>query len=624
MVNKKIPEMLSGLLRRNEETRYIRMIYLACGLLFVLAARLFYMQIVEGAYYKSEADGNRIREIPVQAARGILYDRNGIIMAGSRKAYSVVMPIDRQRSSLSEEELNRLSAILSIPAETLKKRIEDHKTAFGSIYLANDVSIDIATQIEEKKDEFPGIDIEVMPLRVYPLGDAGAQTLGYVGEAGPDDRDANGNPYASSTLIGRAGLERDYNQYLEGKNGIRLVEVNASGQPVGVAGGRAAFAGHDIRLTLDAHLQVAAEDAINEQMQILAKDGVYPTGATAVAVDPNTGAILAMVSWPSYDPNWFARGITEREWNGIINNPNHPLQNRTISSMYPPGSTFKPITAAAALEAKVVTPDERIYDSGKHWIIDKRNAAGEAFGWIDFYEAMAKSDNVYFYEMGRRAGIGRLSEMAREFGLGQVTGIDLSGESEGNVASEEYKQKVFNQDWYLGETFDAAIGQSFNLATPLQMAMVYAAIANGGFRYKPYLVSRIDNMDGTPLVIYAPKQMGTLPISKTTLHTVQESLRRVMTKEGTGGFLFHDYPIATAGKSGTAEISDGLDNGWFIAYGPFEKPEIVVAVMFEHSGYGSDSAAPVVKKIMDAFFRYGEYQGNASQSKAWIKAGGAP
>lgn len=615
--------MLSGLLRKNEETRYIRMIYLACGLLFVLAARLFYMQIVEGAYYKSEADGNRIREIPVQAARGVLYDRNGIIMAGSRQAYSVVMPMDRKRSSLPEDELNRLSSVLSVPADMLKKRIDDHKAAFGSIYLANDVGIDIATQIEEKKDEYPGIDIEVMPLRVYPFKDAGAQILGYVGEAGPDDRDAKGNPYTSSMLIGRSGLERDYNQYLEGKNGIRLVEVNASGQPVGAAGGTAAFAGNNIRLTLDAHLQVAAEDAIHEQMQILAKDGVYPTGATAVAVDPNTGAVLAMVSWPSYNPNWFARGVTEQEWNGIITNPNHPLQNRVISSMYPPGSTFKPITAAAALEAKVVTPDERIYDSGKHWLIDKRNAAGEAFGWIDFYDAMAKSDNVYFYEMGRRTGIGRLSEMAKAFGLGQVTGIDLSGESEGNVASEAYKQKVFKQDWYLGETFDASIGQSFNLATPLQMAMVYASIANGGFRYKPYLVSRIDNRDGTPLMIYAPKQVGTLPISKSTLRALQESLRRVMTKEGTGGFLFQKYPIATAGKSGTAETSDGLDNGWFIAYGPYEKPEIVVAVMFEHSGYGSESAAPVVKRIMDAFFGFGEDQEKAP-SKAGVNTGGVP
>ena len=184
---------------------------------------------------------------------------------------------------------------------------------------------------------------------------------------------------------------------------------------------------------------------------ILAKSGIYATGASAVAIDPNSGAVLAMVSEPSYDPNRFSKGISTADWNQIINNKNHPMQNRTIASMYPPGSLFKVVTGAAALEAKVMSPTERIFDSGKHWLVDKRNAQGEAFGWIDFYEALEKSDNVYFYEMGRRLGIDKLSQMAREFGLGKPTGIDLAGEADGNVASEEYKKKVFDQDWYLGE-----------------------------------------------------------------------------------------------------------------------------------------------------------------------------
>ena len=359
-------------------------------------------------------------------------------------------------------------------------------------------------------------------------------------------------------------------------------------------------------MTVDANLQNAAEKAVEEQMDVLHGMGIFPTGASVVAVDPNNGAILAMVSWPSFDPNQFSRGISSTEWNKILNDNNHPMQNRNISSMYPPGSTFKLITGAAALEAKVVTPEEKIYDNGKHWLIDKRNSEGEAFGWIDFYDAMAKSDNVYFYEMGRRIGIDRLASMSREFGLGKLTGIDLAGEVEGNVASEEYKKEVFNQDWYLGETFDAAIGQSFTLTTPLQMAMVYSSIANGGFRYQPYLVSRIDNLDGTPKKIFVPKRIGTIPLSKANIDVIRMSLRRVMEKGGTGGNLFQHYPVAVAGKSGTAE-TNGLDNGWFIAYGPFEKPEIVIVCMFEHAGFGSDSAAPVVKKIMDAYFHFGIY-----------------
>lgn len=435
-----------------------------------------------------------------------------------------------------------------------------------------------------------------------------------MGEAGPDDRNAEGEPYTTSALIGRAGLEYRYNSYLEGKNGSRHVEVDATGQPVRYFNGDPVISGYNVRLTLDARLQEVAERAVEEQVAILKAGKVNPTGASVVALDPNSGAVLAMVSWPSFDPNLFSRGITSAEWNAILNNPNHPLENRPITAMYPPGSTFKVITAAAGLEATVLDPAEKIFDSGKHWLIPKRNAQGEAFGWINFAEAMEKSDNVYFYEIGRRLGIDKLAAMSRAFGLGEKTGIDLAGESDGNVASEEYKKKVFDEDWYLGETFDAAIGQSYMLTTPLQMAMVYAAIANGGTRYQPYLVSRVDNLDGTPNKVFTPVKTGTLPISQANLSTIQDSLRRVMGKDGTGGFLFEKYPVSVAGKSGTAE-TNGLDNGWFVAYAPYEKPEIVVLVMFEHSGFGSDSAAPVTKKILDAYFHLGEFS-PAAEAKA--------
>ena len=223
--------------------------------------------------------------------------------------------------------------------------------------------------------------------------------------------------------------------------------------------------------------------------------------------------------------------------------------------------------------------------------------------------------------MGRRAGIDRISHMAEEFGLGKTTGIDLAGESDGNIASEAYKMKVFKQDWYLGETMDAAIGQSFTLTTPLQMAMVYSAIANGGFRYQPYLVNRIDQLDGTPLKIFSPEKVGTLPVSKDTLDAIHKGLRMVMIKDGTGGQIFEHYPISIAGKSGTAE-TNGLDNGWFVAYAPFDKPEVVILCMFEHSGFGSESAAPVVKKMMDAYFHIGDYSPAKLKAADEAKAGG--
>lgn len=616
MVNKhKIPDILQSLLKNKEESRYAKMMYIGLILLAILIARLFFMQVIEGSYYKEQADGNRIRSLPVQAARGVIYDRNGMILAGSRSAYSVTIPVDRKSTALPPEEIQRLSKLLNIPADEINKRISQHKSSFDTIYLANDVGIDVATEIEEKKDEFPGIEIEVNPLRVYPYNEAGAQVIGYVGEAGPDDRDADGNPYTVSTIIGRSGIERQYNQYLEGKNGSRNVEVNAAGQPVKYIDGTPVSVGKNIRLTLDGKIQKAAQDAIEEQVRQLNTTGIFPTGAAAVAVDPNTGAVLAMVSWPSFNPNDFSKGITTQEWNDIINNKMNPMQNRTISSAFPPGSIFKVITSAAALEAKVMNPDEQIYDNGRHWLVDKRNASGEAFGWINFYEAMEKSDNVYFYEMGRRVGINRLSEMARNFGLGSRTGIDLDGEVSGNVASEEYKKKLYGEDWYLGETMDAAIGQSFTLTTPIQMAMVYSSIANGGLRFQPYLLSRVDRLDGTPEKIISPNQIGTIPVSKSNLEIIQTALRGVMGSEGTGGYVFSTYPIALAGKSGTAE-TNGLDNGWFAAYGPFDKPDIVVVCMFEHAGWGSESAAPVVKEIMDAHFNLGKYAPGKENPKA--------
>lgn len=609
MNRKHVPLILESLLKKREESRYSNLIYTAVILICILGLRLFFMQVIDASYYKSEADGNRIRHLPVQAARGVIYDRNGIVLAGSKSSYSITIPVDRQGIQIKDEELKKISDLVHVSVGDLKKRIEDYKSNFGAIYLVNNVGVDVATQIEERKDEFPGIEIEIAPIRIYPFKSAGAQILGYVGEAGNEDRDKNGNPYKSSAIIGRAGLEQKYNQYLEGKNGVKKVEVDAAGHPVRYITGEEVVSGQNIRLTIDAKLQKAAEDAVEAQVEELNGMGVSPTGASVIAVDPNTGAVLAMVSWPTYDPNMFSRGIKSSEWNDIINNKNHPLQDRAVSSMYAPGSIFKVITAATALESKVMMPDEKIYDNGKHWIIDKRNAEGEAFGWIDFYDAMAKSDNVYFYEMGRRTGIDRLSKMAGEFGLGKKTGIDLDGESEGNVASEEYKLKVFHQDWYLGETFDASIGQSYTLTTPIQMAMVYSAIANGGVRYKPYVVSRIDNLDGTPMKIFAPVSLGSIPVSKTNLGYISEALRKVMTKEGTGGFIFNNYPIPIAGKSGTAETNGG-ENGWFIAYAPFDKPEIVVVAFFEHSGFGSQSAAPVVKKMMDAYFHIGDYAKN--------------
>ena len=439
-----------------------------------------------------------------------------------------------------------------------------------------------------------------------------AQIFGYVGQIDEEDmKRLKGQEGVSSiTQIGRAGLESYYDDLLRGKDGGRQVEVDAAGTPVKEMERKNPTAGHNIHLTIDLNLQQAAEDAMDKQIA----NGIGTHGIAAVAIDPNTGAVLAMASRPAFNPNWFTRGITAKEWAQINDNPYHPMENRAIAGEYPPGSTFKLITGSAALELKKVTPDEMIFDSGRHWLVDMRNAGGEALGWINFTEALSKSDNVYFYEMGRRVGIEKLAEYARMFGMGKKTGIALRGEASGLVASEEYKKKNFNQDWYLGDTFNSAIGQGFQLVTPLQAAMIVSEVANGGIQYRPFIVNRIDNLDGTPYKIFAPEQIGTLAVSRSTLDLVREGMRNV-TEEGTAGSLFAGFPIQVAGKTGTAENFGGVDHGWFVAYAPYDHPRIVIAVLVEQGGYGGVASGPIVKMMLEEYFHVGEYADGGKKQK---------
>lgn len=597
--------MLEALYKKKKNSRYQIFIYLIAIVFMSLIARLAYLQIIEGDFYSSRADGNSMRLIPMTAARGIIYDRNGQVLAGSRPAFTVsIMPSGKMPDTTL---LNRLAQTLNIPIDKLKKKIEAKKRGYEPIRLATDVGMNVISVIEEHKNEFPGITIDVEPIRYYPNNEMAAQVLGYVGEISGEElaKLNQKEPHTQinpGSIVGRAGLETIYDKYLRGSDGGRQVEVDASGRPVAELRAKKTIPGKDIHLTIDMNLQRVAENAVRTQINYLRQLKIPAKAATVIAMDPNTGAILAMVSYPEYNPNWFASGLTTAEWNSLNNDPNHPFDNRAISGQYPPGSPYKIITSAAALEMKKVTPSEQIFDSGKHWLIDKRNAEGEALGWIDFNTALAKSDNVYFYELGRRVGIDALAKYAKMFGLGEKTGIKLYGEASGNIASEEYKRKVFNQDWYLGETFDAAIGQSYNLVTPIQMGVLMSEVANGGIKYKPYIVSRIDNLDGTPEEIYGPEQVGTLQVSKSVMDIIRKGLKNVAEEGGTAGSLFKYFPISVAGKTGTAENAHGFDDGWFVAYAPFDKPRIVVVALVEQGSFGAMSAAPIAKAVLEGFF----------------------
>lgn len=569
----------------------------------VLIGRAAYLQIYQGEYYAGLADGNRIRIVPSMAPRGTFYDRNGELLVTNRPGFSVsLLPLT---APISDDVIDRLSDLLKVPTDEIKTKIAGH-SGFNPIRIKTDVTPDIVSIIEEQKSQYPGVVIEVTPIRDYILKQEGAHTFGYVSEINDTELEKmKDEGYKSGDIIGKFGLEKVYDKELRGENGGQQVEVDVSGKPVQILGRKEPVPGDDLELTIDINLQQAAEKAVDEQ---LTQIGAH--AAAAVVMNPQTGEILAMVSRPAFDPNLFAHGILSKDWNQLNNNPYHPMDNKTITGEYPPGSTFKIVTGTAALTEGVVTPDEQIFDSGHHWIIPKGNADGEALGWLNFRTALAHSDNVYFYEMGNRLGIDRLEKYARMFGLGAKTGIDLPYEATGLVANRRYKEKNFDDgEWYLSETFDAAIGQGFNLVTPLQAAMVMGEIAADGKRYKPHVVNRIIAPDGSVVKDFQPELLSQLDVPEEDIKLVQDGLHDV-TKYGTAASSFRGFTVDIAGKTGTAENSQGRDHGWFVAYGPFDNPNIVVAVIVENGGYGSQSAVPIGRKILEAAFGLNQDSGD--------------
>ncbi len=579
-----------------------------------LVGRLGYLQMAQGQYYERLADGNRIRLIPIMAPRGVFYDRNGVMLVSNRPGFTVsLLSIS---GPVPDAVLDKLAGILNMNVRDIKAKVAQHSGSFEPIRIKTDLGPDIVTKIEERRAELPGVVIEIQPLRNYVNNELAAHIFGYVSEINETElekRKADG--YKAGDIVGKFGLEKVYDKEIRGTDGGNQVEVDVSGRPVQVLGKKDPLPGHNLVLTIDYRVQKAAETAIDEQLAYLQTKTEFnkAKAAAAVVLNPKNGEILAMVSRPSFNPNLFNGGISEKDWKLLNDNPYHPMDNKAISGEYPPGSTFKIITGAAALELGKVTPQEKILDTGTHWLIPKGNAMGEALGWINFREALSKSDNVYFYEMGNRLGIDNLEKYARMFGLGALTGINLPGESEGLVANQRYKEKVYGEDWYLSETFDAAIGQGFQLTTPLQMAVVISEIANGGHRYRPNLVSKITSTSGETLTTFGPEEVGRVTISDSTLTLIRESLREVAQEGGTAAD-FHDFPIAIAGKTGTAENSHGHDHGWFVAYGPYEDPRVAVAVIVEQGGFGTSSAAPIAKKILEAAFNINQTVSEAAKT----------
>ena len=588
------------MLNHTSGDRLKKMLAAALAVFVVLGGRLAWLQLYKGLYYGKQADGNRMRSAVIMAPRGRIMDVHGKVLADSSPGYVLSLQAGH---SFSDAEVNLLARLLAMQPDAIRKKAEQATGTYEQIVVKSELTPQEITSLEEHLKDLPGISLNLQPMRHYLYGMTAAHVLGYVGEVSEEQiKQGKYKGLSPGSIVGKEGLEFVYDAVLRGQTGRRTEEVDVRGRVVRELAGQAPVSGKGLVLTLDFALQQDLERVLDKQMAALRTSGIAPNayGAAAVAMDPNTGAVRALVSRPGYDPNWFVGGISTTHWKLINENVFHPLTNKVINGEYPAGSTFKVVTGSAALDKHKVTPEELIFDSGKHWLADMGNAGGEALGWINFQTAFAMSDNVYFYEMGRRAGIENLNSYAAQYGFGRPTGIELAGESSGLIAGPAAKKKVFNEDWTLGDTFNAAIGQGLTLVTPIQICQMLAAVAADGVIHPPYLVEKIVNADGS--VYETPKrpQSRKLELESRTVQLIQKGLKGVTQPGGTGAW-FAGLPVPVAGKTGTAENPHGQDHGWFIAYAPAEKPDLVIACIVEQGTYGATASGPVVYEVLEDY-----------------------
>lgn len=588
---------------RNRITRLHTLLVVCLVLFAVLLGRMVYLQLWRGDYYAKQSDGNRLRQSRILAPRGIIYDSEGKELVNNLPGYAVVL---QKQSSYKPETLQRLSNLLQMPVEEINAKIKASENFYEPILLKNNLDQQMVTKIEEQRRYMPEVMLSVQPIRNYPYHELAVHALGYVGEVSSYEIEQGlFKNITQGSLVGKAGLEKTYDKYLRGEDGAFMEEVDVAGNVVKHYDSVQPVPGKNLKLTIDYELQKELEAFTDKHLAFLRSSGIAPgaRAAAVVAIDPRNGAVRAMVSRPGYDPNWFVHGISSKNWNSINNDTNFPMNNKVITGEYPPGSTFKIVTGSAAFELKKVGLNEPIFDGGFHPMVPTMgNAGGEVLGWLTFIKALAMSDNVYFYELGYRVGIDNIEKYAHIFGFGERTGIDLEGESKGLVASKKVKREIWDEDWRLGDTFNAAIGQGFNLTTPIQLSVMLSIVANGGTKYQPYLVDSIINSDGS--LFEKPKRAEGkhIDVSQQTIDYIRMGMSATTQEGGTASY-FAGLPKPIAGKTGTAENSHGRDHGLFVAYGPVDDPELVVVCIVEQGGFGSVAAGPIVYKAFEEFFQ---------------------
>src|SRR5512146_586758 len=582
-----------------------RLVVLRVGLLLVvalLALRLWHLQIREGPYYRDLSENNRTRSVILEPARGLIYDRNGILLANNVPSFSLYVSLEdvKDREALIEQ----LTNLIGLDSSMVRKKLAVRGAKQLPRKVKDRLTLREATLIESHRLDLPGVMIQVESQRNYPAGVTASHVLGYVGEVSAEQLEKpEFAELHQGSIVGQYGVEKFFDHIVRGEAGQKSIEVDALGHEKRTVMVDQPHAGDDLYLTIDARLQKVAEDLLGQE-----------SGAI-VALDPTKGDILAMASRPAFDPNVLSRELTGKQWVEIVQDEGRPLNNRASQGQYPPGSTFKVLMAAAALESNTMTPSSTVFCSGGYQfgrrVYHDWKASGH--GSVDLRKALVHSCDVYFYTVGQRMGIDTMASYAHQFGLGEETGVELPSERIGIIPSTAWKQKAKHEPWLPGETISAAIGQGYVTVTPLQMASLIGTVANDGVTYRPRLVQAImDRATGQRQELPAvPK--AKLDVKPNTLKLIREALAGVVT-EGTATRAKSSI-VSIAGKTGTAQTTalrtgpekdipkKFRDHAWFIAFAPVENPKIAVAVLAEHMGHGGSAAAPLAKEVIESYIK---------------------
>ena len=578
----------------------------------LLLFRFFYLQVIQHATYASKAEDNRISIVPVAPNRGLILDRNGVVLARNYSAYTLeIFPARVRDLERTLRELGELIEVQARDRARFRKLLAETKNA-ESLPIRTRLTDEEVARFAAQRFRFPGVEIKARLFRQYPLGETASHVLGHLGRISVRDRErleelGTVAEYRGTEYLGKAGIESSYEQELHGTAGIEQVEIDAAGRGLRTLARTPAQPGNNVSLTLDSRLQQVAEAAFGDRRGAL------------VALEPQSGAVLALVSKPTYDPNLFVDGIDTAQWTALNASADRPLNNRAIAGVYPPGSTFKPFMALAALELGKRTPQSTIFDPGYFVFGERRfrDSKPGGHGSVDLYKSIVVSSDTYYYQLANDLGIDAIAGFMQHFGFGARTGIDIEGEALGVLPSPQWKMKRFRrpeqQKWYAGETISIGIGQGYNAYTPAQLAVAVATLANRGTMMRPHLVARIDNLQTGERRPVAPVSVRVVPHKPENLEFVVRAMAGVIT-DGTGARAFAGAPYTSAGKTGTAQVvgmkpnekyderrvAERLrDHSLFVVFAPVEAPKIALAVLVENGGFGARAAAPIARAVLD-------------------------